>query len=50
MAPLRKGSSNKTVSENISELRHAGKNRDQAIAIALNEAGRSKKTKKTKKK
>jgi len=33
--PLLKGSSNKTVSSNISELIHSGRKRKQAIAIAL---------------
>ncbi len=40
--PLKKGSSDKTISENISELRKAGHEEDQAIAIAYKEAGRSK--------
>ena len=38
---LEKGSSRKTVSKNISELVHAGHKQDQAIAIALKEAGKS---------
>jgi hypothetical protein len=44
--PLKKGSSRKDVSENIkTEIAH-GKKRDQAIAIALSVAGKSKKKKK----
>jgi len=41
--PLKKGSSDKTVSSNISELRHSGYEEKQAIAIAMSQAGRSKK-------
>jgi hypothetical protein len=48
--PLSKGKSNKTVSKNISELRHSGYPERQSIAIAMSEAGRSKKKKVTKKK
>jgi hypothetical protein len=44
--PLKKGESDAVVSENISELIHSGKPHDQAIAIAMSEAGRSKKKKK----
>ena len=39
--PLHKGSSDKVVSENISELRHSGYPQKQSIAIAMREAGRS---------
>lgn len=39
--PLQKGSDNATVGANIKELIAAGHPRDQAIAIALKEAGRS---------
>jgi len=40
--PLEKGSSNEVVGHNIAELRHAGHPENQAIAIAMHEAGRSK--------
>ena len=41
--PLKKGSSQKTVSTNIRELVHSGKPQKQAIAIALDVARRSRK-------
>lgn len=40
--PLAKGSSQQTVSKNISELMHTGRPQDQAVAIALKAAGKSK--------
>ena len=43
--PLKPGKSDKTVSENISTLRHEGRPQKQAIAIAMSEAGRSRKGK-----
>jgi len=39
--PLEKGSSRKTVSKNIRELRHSGRPQKQAVAIALKKAGKS---------
>jgi hypothetical protein len=39
--PLKKGSSDKTVSENIAELVRSGRPQDQAVAIAMREAGRA---------
>ena len=42
--PLKKGSSDKTVSANISELVHSGRPQKQAIAIALNVARQPKAT------
>ncbi len=43
--PLKKGRSRKVVSGNIRELVKSGRKRKQAIAIALNGAGLSKKKK-----
>lgn len=44
--PLVKGSSKKAVSANISELVKSGRPKNQAIAIAMSEAGKSKPKKK----
>lgn len=44
--PLKKGKSKKVIGSNISELMHAGKPKNQAIAIAMSKAGKSRKGKK----
>lgn len=48
--PLKKGSSNMTVSSNIKKLRDEGYPQKQSIAIAMNKAGKSNRSQKIGKK
>ena len=41
--PLKKGRGRGVISDNISELIKSGRDKDQAVAIAMKKAGRSKK-------
>jgi hypothetical protein len=41
--PLKKGKSKKVISQNIATEIRAGKPKDQAVAIAMSKAGKSKK-------
>lgn len=44
--PLRKGKSRKVISQNIRTERKANKPQDQAVAIAMRKAGKSRKKRK----
>ena len=44
--PLRTGSSKRAISENISELKKSGRPQKQAIAIAMDKAGKGRKQQK----
>lgn len=44
--PLKSGKSDKVISANIKELKNSGRPQNQAVAIALEKAGKSNKGKK----
>lgn len=46
--PLKKGKSKKVISENIEELIRSGKGKAQAVAIAMNIAGKRRKSRRGK--
>ncbi len=42
VSPLKKGKSKRVISENMGELVRSGRPQDQAVAIAMSKAGKSK--------
>jgi len=46
--PLKKGKSKRAISANIRELMHSGRSQNQAIAIAMQKAGKSRRKKRKK--
>lgn len=43
--PLKRGTSRKTISKNIKEMKASGHSQKQSVAAALNQAGKSRKGK-----